>query len=359
MRYWGYPEYVSVGEKQYRSKKKLEQLKKKNKDIKPVIIEGRTLAHTWWGKAWNKNLEGYADYSNRIGRGRSYVRCGSVLDLQIGEGKIQSLVQGSDSDPYSIVIKIKALEKSIWGKIKKICEGKLGSLQEMLMGKFPKALDEIFTAHGKGLFPAPKEISFDCSCPDWASMCKHIAASLYGVGARLDQDPNLFFVLRKIRIGDLIKETVKDKTKELLVKAKKKSGRIIEDQDLSSVFGIELDSGPGIGKKAGAKATGKTKKTKKVLVKTKKTSPKGTVKKTAKSVSKILAKKVPTKTTRKTKKETAATKVAKKLTQKPVKKAIKKTEKKNAAKKPEKATKKPSKKTGTKRNVQDKTSCRK
>lgn len=249
MSFWGFPRYVSVGEKQQRSKKKLEQLLKKNKDIKPVILEGTALAKTWWGKAWNRNLEAYADYSNRIGRGRSYVRCGSVLDLQIREGNIQALVQGSDSNPYSIVIKIKALEKTIWEEIKDICAGKLDSLQELLMGKFPEALGEIFIAHGKGLFPSPKEIDFDCSCPDWASMCKHVAATLYGIGARLDHDPNLFFLLRKIEIGDLISETIRDKTKELLTRAKRKSLRIIEDQDLSSVFGIELDSAPGFGKK--------------------------------------------------------------------------------------------------------------
>lgn len=321
MSYWGFPRYVSVGEKQQRSKKKLEQLKKKNKNIAPIIIEGRTLAHTWWGKAWNKNLEGYADYSNRIGRGRSYVRCGSVLDLQISGGEVKSLVQGSETRPYSIVIKIKALEKSIWKKIKGVCEGKLDSLQELLVGKFPKALDEIFTAHGKGLFPSPKEIDFDCSCPDWADMCKHVAATLYGVGARLDKDPNLFFALRKIDINDLITETVKDKTKELLTKAKKKSSRIIEDQDLSSVFGIELDSVSKPAKKAKVKATRKDKtlKTKKTSVKTKKTS---------------------TKTIKKVTKDTSKVKANRKLT--------KKIEKKSKAEIPKKAVKKASKKKGTK-----------
>jgi len=244
MSFWQFPRYVSVGEKQQRSQRKLELLMKKNKDIKPVIVEGRTLAKTWWGKAWNKNLEGYADYSNRIERGRSYVRCGSVLDLQIHEGKIKSLVQGSSANPYSIEIKIHSLEKNIWEEIKVFCKGKLDSLQELLMGNFPKALDELFTAQGKGLFPSPKEIDFDCSCPDWASMCKHIAATLYGVGARLDHDPNLFFLLRKIEMSDLISETIKDKTNDLLTRAERKSSRIIEDQDLSAVFGIEMDATP-------------------------------------------------------------------------------------------------------------------
>ena len=327
MSYWGFPRYVSVGEKKQKARKKLEQLRKKNKNIEPVIIEGRTLAHTWWGKAWNKNLEEYADYSNRIGRGRSYVRCGSVLDLQISGGEVKSLVQGSESKPYSVVIKIKALEKSIWKKIKDVCEGKLDSLQELLVGKFPKALDEIFTAHGKGLFPAPKEIDFDCSCPDWADMCKHVAATLYGIGARLDKDPNLFFALRKIEINDLITETVKGKTKELLAKAKKKSGRIIEDQDLSSVFGIELDSVSLPARKVKVKATRKDKSPK-----TKKTTSKQPEIKQTKSVSKSGTKKASTKTIKKATKDAAKVKV----TKKPAKKTKVKTPGKVAKKAPKK-----------------------
>ena len=293
MSFWSFPRYVSVGEKQQRAKKKLEKLMKENKDIKPVRIEGTTIAKTWWGKAWNKNLEAYADYSNRIGRGRTYVRSGSVLDLQIQEGHVKALVQGSESDPYSIVIKIKSLEKSIWEEIKIFCAGKLDSLQELLLGKFPEALSEMFTARGKGLFPSPKEIDFDCSCPDIASMCKHVAATLYGVGARLDHEPNLFFLLRQIEIGDLISETIKDKTEELLTRAQKKSQRILEDQDLSSVFGIEMDSAPGFEKKNEAKAANKAASQDKVrsAAKTRKTAAKEPLRESKKPAIKKPAKK--------------------------------------------------------------------
>jgi len=318
MSFWEFPRYVSVGEKQQRSKKKLEQLMKKNKDIKPVIIEGATLAKTWWGKAWNRNLEAYADYSNRIGRGRSYVRCGSVLDLQIQEGNIKALVQGSDSNPYSIVIKIKSLEKTIWEEIKDFCAGKLDSLQELLMGKFPEALGEIFTAHGKGLFPSPKEIDFDCSCPDWASMCKHVAATLYGIGARLDHEPNLFFLLRKIEIGDLISETIRDKTEELLTRAKRKSLRIIEGQDLSSVFGIELDSAPGFRKKIDVKLANKAEALKKAKATAK--IRKTPANKLVHESENLAAKKAARKTKKGATKKTAKGKATKKLTQKPAKK---------------------------------------
>lgn len=255
MRSWGYPTYVSVAEKRAKAAKKLKQLKKKNPHVNPIVIEGTAIARTWWGKAWNKNLESYADYHNRIGRGRSYVRHGAVLDLQIGSGEVESLVQGSRSKPYSVTIRIKAMGKINWKEIKTASQGKLDSLQELLAGKFPKGLGEIFTTQGKGLFPSPKEISFSCSCPDWASMCKHVAATLYGIGARLDQDPELFFKLRQVKMKDLVTEAVEGKTRELLKKARKKTSRIIDDSDLSDVFGIDMES-PAV-PKAKVKKTGR------------------------------------------------------------------------------------------------------
>jgi uncharacterized Zn finger protein len=257
MSYWGFPRYVSVGEKRAKAARKLKRLLKKNPDIKPIVLEGNSIARTWWGKSWNVNLERYADYSNRIGRGRSYVRNGAVLDFQIKSGEVKSLVQGTRSQPYSVVIKIKGISKSIWKDIKEACEGKLDSFSELLTGRFPKALGKIFMAQGAGLFPSPKEIDFSCSCPDWAYMCKHVAATLYGVGARLDEDPSLFFKLRKVKVGDLVTQTVEDKTKKLLKKAKKKSARVIDDSDLASVFGIEMEIPVTSGKKS-AKTAGKT-----------------------------------------------------------------------------------------------------
>src|SRR4030042_166056 len=241
MRYWGYPEYVTVAEKKARAARKLKELCKKNPNMKPVVIEGSAIARTWWGKAWNRNLEQYADYSNRIGRGRNYVRHGAVLHLQIESGEVNALVQGSRQKPYSVSVKIQTLKKDIWHKIKTSCEDTLESFQELLAGAFPKALGEIFTLRDTGMFPAPRETNFSCSCPDWASMCKHVAAVLYGVGARLDEDPKLFFKLRDADISKLIKQKVTDKTKKLLEKAAKKSSRVMEDTDLSVVFGIDFD----------------------------------------------------------------------------------------------------------------------
>jgi len=241
MAYWGYPRYVSVGEKRAKAEKKLKQLRKKNPAIQPIVIEGSAIAKTWWGKSWNLNLERYADYSNRIGRGRSYVRHGAVLDLLITPGQVKSLVQGSRAKPYSVAIKIKGVGKNIWKNMKAACAGKLDSLPALLAGKFPKALGEIFTARGEGLFPSPKEIEFDCSCPDWAYMCKHVAATLYCIGARLDEDPGLFFKLRKVKVDDVIRQTVKDQSDKLWKKAEKASAGTIAESELSGMFGIDME----------------------------------------------------------------------------------------------------------------------
>ncbi len=241
MRY-GYPKYVSVAEKKAKAERKLAALKKKNPGINPITIEGRSLAKTWWGKSWNKNLERYADYANRIGRGRSYVRHGAVLDLQINPGQINAMVMGSGSSPYRVTITIKPVLKNHWRNIRNQCKGKMDSLKQLMAGKFPKTLEDVFTRKGEGLFPAPKEISMDCSCPDRAVMCKHVAAVLYGAGARLDQNPSLLFVLRKADVKDLVSEAVKESKKELLTRSRKKSSRVIGDNsDLSNLFGIDLD----------------------------------------------------------------------------------------------------------------------
>jgi uncharacterized Zn finger protein len=261
MGFWGYAPYVSVAQKKAKAAKKLAALKKK-RNVSPVIIQGSTLARTWWGKAWNRNLERYADYSNRIERGRSYVRHGAVLDLRIDAGEIKALVQGSRAAPYAVAIGIKKLNRNTWKRITSECAGMLESLPELLSGNFPKPLGEIFMQQDAGLFPAPKEIAFECSCPDWAGMCKHVTATLYGVGARLDQDPALFFALRGVDTADLVSRTVAAKAGILLQKAERKSSRVIAESDLSRVFGIDLAgraevsaAGPGRRSRVGAGAT--------------------------------------------------------------------------------------------------------
>ncbi|MFA6941812.1 MAG: hypothetical protein WCQ54_12685 [Clostridiaceae bacterium] len=240
--YQSSPKYVTAAEKKEKAQKSIEKLKKKDPNIYPVIITGRKLSKTWWGNSWNNNLESYLDYSNRIERGRSYVRSGAVLDLKITKGNISALVQGSRSKPYKVGIIIEPIEKSVWEEITKECAGKIDSLQELIEGKFPKALSDLFTAKGKGLFPSPKQISFNCSCPDWANMCKHVAAALYGVGTRLDDDPQLFFLLRNVNIDEFISKIINKKSQMLLEKSMIKSRRIINDTDISGLFGIDVET---------------------------------------------------------------------------------------------------------------------
>jgi uncharacterized Zn finger protein len=246
MRYYDdyYPPYVPVAERRAKAEKKLQQLRKKQPNIKPVIIAGNALATTWWGKSWNSNLERYADYSNRIDRGRSYVRHRAVLDLQLKPGNITALVQGSEAQPYRVAITVDTLSANNWSTIRTACAGCFDSLSELLGGTFPQALKDLFFAKGAGLFPSPRDIHFDCSCPDWASMCKHVAAALYGVGARVDEDPALFFRLRGIAMDDIITQAVADTTQTLLRKAERQSANVLDEVDLGDVFGIQIDDLP-------------------------------------------------------------------------------------------------------------------
>ncbi len=239
MRDYGFPEYIPVAKKKENAQKSLEKLRKKNPNISPVIIDRKLISEKWWGKAWNKNLESYADLRNRIGRGRSYVRHGAVLDLQIKKGKIEALVQGSSSRPYSIVIQIDKLDNKIWESVLEICNHRIDTMETLISGEFPKEFDELFKASKNGLFPCPKEIHFNCSCPDSATVCKHVAAVLYGVGARLDKDPILFFKLRDIDFEELLKKSMESKMQSMLKNADKKSTRVIDDDEAFDLFGLD------------------------------------------------------------------------------------------------------------------------
>lgn len=238
MGYYGFPRYESVAEKKAKASRSLAKMKKKNPDIEPVIIEGRTLAKNWWGKSWNINLESYADYSNRIERGKRYVRNNAVLDLKISKGKVAAKVQGSRVKPYDVEITIDALDNKKWEQVTELCNHRIDSLEQLIEGKFPKELEILFTDKKYGMFPSPKEIHFACSCPDWAYMCKHVAATLYGIGARLDNDPMLFFALRDIDGQMLIRKSMERKLESMLKNASKKSKREIAAKDISDIFGL-------------------------------------------------------------------------------------------------------------------------
>ena len=243
--YFDYPPYIPVAQKAAQNRKAVDALRRKNPNVHPVVIEGRTIASSWWGKSWNDNLERYADYSNRIGRGRSYVRHGAVLDLQVEHGRVSALVQGSQSKPYKVSVTVQELPAATWERLKERSLDQVDTLGDLLAGKFPTALKETFFAQGTGLFPSPAEIRFDCSCPDWASMCKHVAAVLYGIGNRLDHSPELLFTLRGVTVDDLIARTVDAAAADLIGRAELVAdGDVLADADLGDVFGIELEDAP-------------------------------------------------------------------------------------------------------------------
>jgi uncharacterized Zn finger protein len=204
--------------------------------MSPVKVAGRVIAGTFWGKAWCDNLESYSDFSNRLPRGRTYVRNGSVVDLRVETGEVTSLVSGSSL--YRITIGIRPLAAPRWDEIKKQCGGQIGSLVELLQGRLSHSVMEIVTRHGKGLFPSPQEIQMSCSCPDWADMCKHVAATLYGVGTRLDQEPELLFKLRAVDHEELIAQAASP------IARPGASRRTIAADRLADVFGIDLETPP-------------------------------------------------------------------------------------------------------------------
>jgi uncharacterized Zn finger protein len=237
---WGYRNRFyskpSVESQRRKAENQLAQLRKTYPEIEPVEIEGNKIAKTWWGISWCKNLERYADYENRIGRGRSYVKNGLVLDLKIDEGTLIAMVSGSDV--YDVEIKINKLRNAKWDDITERCAKRIDSIAQLVDGGFPEELADIFMQQGTGLFPTPREIHLYCSCPDIARMCKHVAATLYGVGAKLDTDPLLFFTLRGVDPSALIKKSVDEKMKSLLKNAKKKSKRVINERDVERIFGV-------------------------------------------------------------------------------------------------------------------------
>lgn len=230
--YW--PPYVPVSQRKAKAQKQLEKLKKKRAHIHPVQIAGRKIAASFWGKGWCDHMESFSDYTNRLPRGRSYVRNGSVCHLEITKGQIEAIVSGSAL--YNVSISISPLKLTKWESLKCACSGKIGSLIDLLRGKIDRGVMEVVTDHKSGLFPLPGEMKFDCDCPDWADMCKHVAAVLYGVGARLDDSPEMLFALRGVNHEELV-----DVTAVITDVAKAgTSRRRIATSGIADVFGIEV-----------------------------------------------------------------------------------------------------------------------
>lgn len=236
MSYYGWKPYVPVAKRRASADRQIKHLVKQGNAIEPVTIDGRKIARTFWGAAWCTHLEQFSDYANRLPRGRTYVRNGSVCHLAIRQGSIEAIVSGSEL--YDISIAIEPLPAAKWAQVREQCTGHIGSMLELLQGKFSRQVMEIVTHRDHGLFPSPGEIEMRCSCPDWAGLCKHLAAVLYGVGARLDQQPELLFELRGVDHQELI-------TADLdLTDAGSGRRRRVADDDLAGIFGVEIDAGP-------------------------------------------------------------------------------------------------------------------
>jgi len=231
--------YVPVGARRFKAAREMERLRKKGQAVSPVVLEGRAIARSFWGQSWCRNLERYSDYSNRLPRGRSYVRNGSVVDLQLARGEVKARVSGSSL--YTVRVEVAAVPRARWTALCRSCAGGIDSLVELLQGRLSKGVMERICAPKTGLFPSPAEIRFSCSCPDWAAMCKHVAAVLYGIGARLDAQPELLFELRGVDGSELIARAGKDLA---LARKGPTAGRALAAEGLSELFGIDLAEAP-------------------------------------------------------------------------------------------------------------------
>jgi uncharacterized Zn finger protein len=227
--------YVSAAERKRRAQSAAARLDKKGAAREPVIVTGTAIAHTFWGRSWCTNMERYSDFYSRLQRGRSYVRSGAVVDLRIARGAVAAKVMGSRL--YDVDVKIEPVPKARWEALCGRCAGGIDSVVELLQGRFSDAVMAHICGAESGLFPTPREIRFDCTCPDWASMCKHVAAVLYGIGARFDSKPELFFTLRGVDGSDLIAAAGQGVTAST---ARRGNARRLEGADLTALFGIEI-----------------------------------------------------------------------------------------------------------------------
>jgi uncharacterized Zn finger protein len=236
-----FPAYVPVARRRANARASIAQLKKQGLAVEPVAIDGRLIASTFWGKAWCSHLESLSDFENRLGRGRSYVRSGAVVHLALDSGRIVAKVQGSDL--YEVEIRVEKLTAQRWAKIVAQCTGSIDSLVELLRGKLSESVMRAVTNVETGLFPGASAIKLACSCPDAAELCKHLAAVLYGVGARLDARPELLFTLRGVDASELVQTGAAASLSQANDKGAS-ARHTLSMAALSDVFGIELESAP-------------------------------------------------------------------------------------------------------------------
>lgn len=154
------------------------------------------IGESWWADKWIKALEPLLD-AGRLSRGHSYARSGQVLNLDIGAGVVTSRVQGSRATPYKVKIAVKTLTPTEWSKVVDALAEQAIFAAKLLAGEMPKDVETAFWAAHVSLFPTQRaDLVTDCSCPDYANPCKHVAAVYYLLGERFDKDPFLIFHLR-------------------------------------------------------------------------------------------------------------------------------------------------------------------
>jgi uncharacterized Zn finger protein len=233
-----FPAYVSVAERRKRAARKVAELRRKGVSTAPIVLEPRgPIAKTFWGKAWCDHLASYADYATRLPRGRSYVRNGAVIDLRIAKGEVRALVSGTDV--YEATVAVTPLGAARWKAVRRECAGRIGTVVELLSGRLSQAVMERLCDRDRGLFPGADEIEMRCSCPDGAWLCKHLAAVLYGVAARLDEAPELLFTLRGVDGAELV--AAAGDARALVAGAAPGEGALATG-DLADIFGIELET---------------------------------------------------------------------------------------------------------------------
>lgn len=224
-----YPRYVSAAERKEKSEKLIKKLQT-SQNLNPIVVKAKSIATSFWGKSWCRHLSTYEYYTARLSRGRSYLRSGTVVDLQISEGLVQAQVLGTSL--YQVNIRFENLDPELWSEFVQKTSGEIDSLLDLLAGNLPEKITEVMCDPFSGFFPDESKIRFSCTCLDDADLCKHVAAALYGVAIRFDEDAKLFFILRGVDPSDLLKQATKDFSSP--------QAEDISKEDLSDLFQIDL-----------------------------------------------------------------------------------------------------------------------
>ena len=207
---------------------RLETLRADGAVLNPVVNSSRKLAASFWGSAWMKHLARCEAGGLCLAPGRSLLRHGCVLDLNIGPGLIAALV--SADELYEVTLRIEPLDDEKLESLRNTCCGRIDSLVSLLEGKVDHAVLEILCAPEDGLLPEPADWHMNCSCPDWAEPCSHAAAAIYAAGVLIDADPMLLFRLRSV-----------DPAALMAAPSIPEAEAVFDASALSSAFGIELD----------------------------------------------------------------------------------------------------------------------